>query len=132
MSSIPLTEDTKLEELIDKAVQRHLKLTIEDMEVVRRSPAASIIRLEQKVELMVTKEEFREELTELEKRLGERIEKQGEKIEKQGERIEKQGERIGGLEGAVAGIKLTQKLLISLYLSILGIVGAMFVKMFFF
>jgi hypothetical protein len=95
------------------------------MEVVRRSPAASIIRLEQKVELMVTKEEFREEINKLEERLG-------EKIEKQGERIDKQGERIGGLEGAVAGVKFTQKLLISLYLSILGIVGAMFVKMFFF
>jgi benzoyl-CoA reductase/2-hydroxyglutaryl-CoA dehydratase subunit BcrC/BadD/HgdB len=95
------------------------------MEVVRRSPAASIIRLEQKVELMVTKDEFREELNKLEKRLE-------DKIEKQGERIEKQGERIGGLEGAVTGVKFTQKLLISLYLSILGIVGAMFVKMFFF
>jgi hypothetical protein len=43
MSDIPLIEDTKLEELIDKAIQKHLKLTIEDMEVVRRSPAASII-----------------------------------------------------------------------------------------
>jgi hypothetical protein len=100
MSSIPLVEDTRLEELIDKAVQKHLKLTIEDMEVVRRSPAASIIRLEQKVELMVTKDEFRE--------------------------------KIGKIEVDVAGVKSTQKLLISLCLSILGIVGAIFVKMFFF
>ncbi len=43
------------------------------------------------------------------------------------------GEKISSLEGSVTGIKSKQKLLISLYLSILGgIVGAMFVKMFFF
>lgn len=88
------------------------------MEVVRRSPAASIIRLEQKVELMATKEEFREEIKKLEERLG--------------DKIVKQGERIGNLEGVIVGIKFTQKLLISLYLSILGIVAAIFVKMFFF
>ena len=100
MSSVPVLEETKLEELIDKAVQKHLQLTIDDMEVVRRSPAASIIRLENKVELMVTKEEFRE--------------------------------RIGKIETNITGIKFTLKLLISLYLSILGILGAIFVKLFFF
>ena len=125
MSSIPVIEDTRLEELIDKAVQKHLQLTIDDMEVVRRSPAASIIRLEQKVELMVTKDEFKEELNKLEERLAERIEKQGDKIVKQ-------GEKIGNFEGVIVGIKFTQKLLISLYLSILGILGAIFVKLFFF
>jgi len=41
-------------------------------------------------------------------------------------------EKIGKIEVDVAGVKFTQKLLISLYLSILGIVGAIFVKMFFF
>lgn len=107
MSSIPLIEDSKLEEFIDKAVQKHLKLSFEDMEAVRRSPAASIIRLENKVELMVTKEEFREKIGKLEV-------------------------NIAGIKGDVLGIKFTLKLLISLFLSILGISGAIFVKLFFF
>lgn len=42
------------------------------------------------------------------------------------------GEKIGDLEAIMVGVKFIQKLLISLYLSIPGIVGAMFVKMFFF
>jgi len=55
-------DEQKLSELIDQAVQKHLKATFHDMEEVRRSPAAAIIRLEARVEAieknMVTRAEF--------------------------------------------------------------------------
>ena len=40
-------DEAKLEELIEKTVQNHLKMTFEDMEEVRRSPAGAIIRIEE-------------------------------------------------------------------------------------
>ena len=39
-------DEKRLGELIDEAIQKHLRLTLEDMEEVRRSPAAAIVRLE--------------------------------------------------------------------------------------
>lgn len=128
MSTISLEplEEEKLEEFIDKAVQKHLKLTFEDMEVVRRSPAASIIRLENKIELMVNKDEFTESNTKLERRL-DRLENKVESMVTK----EEFREKIVKIETDVAGVKFTQKLLISLYLSILAILGAIFVKLFF-
>jgi hypothetical protein len=61
-------DEKKLEDLIDKAVQKHLKLTFEDVEEVRRSPAGGIIRLETRLDAidarldrdMVTRAEFQE------------------------------------------------------------------------
>ena len=124
MSTITIQEE-KLEEFIGKAVQEHLDLTFKDMEVVRRSPAAAIIRLEEKVEQLVTRSEFSQAINWLEEKLS-------GKIGNPGEIVGSLGEKVGNLEGVVAGIKSTQKLLISLYLSLLGLVGAMFVRMFFF
>jgi hypothetical protein len=61
-------DEKKLEDLIEKAVQKHLKLTFEDVEEVRRSPAGGIIRLEGRLDAiearldrdMVTRAEFQE------------------------------------------------------------------------
>jgi hypothetical protein len=39
-------DEKKLEDLVERAVQKHLDLTFQDMEKVRQSPAASIIRIE--------------------------------------------------------------------------------------
>ncbi len=43
-------DEKRLKELVKKAVEEHLKLTLEDMEEVRRSPAAAIVRLETRLE----------------------------------------------------------------------------------
>ncbi len=61
-------EEKKLEELIEKAVRKHLKVDLQDMDEVRRSPAASIIRIENRLDAiesrmsrdMVTRGEFHE------------------------------------------------------------------------
>ena len=61
-------EEKRLVELIDQAVQKHLKVNFQDMEEIRRSPAASIIRIESRLDSiealldrdMVTRAEFQE------------------------------------------------------------------------
>ena len=59
-------DEQKLSDLIDRAVQKHLKATFQDMEEVRRSPAGAIIRLEARLESieknMVTRAEFKDEM----------------------------------------------------------------------
>ena len=95
-------DESKLKDLIDEAVQERLKLTLEDMEEVRKSPAVAIIRLEGKVDSiqqnMVTKAEFREEMSKLDTRIGK--------------------------------LETMQKLLIALYFSIFAMLGAMMAKLF--
>jgi len=68
-----IVDEKKLEDLVERAVQKHLDLTFQDMEKVRQSPAASIIRIEGRLDAiearldrdMVTRAEFKEELTNL-------------------------------------------------------------------
>ncbi|MDZ7302943.1 MAG: hypothetical protein ONB44_12505 [candidate division KSB1 bacterium] len=43
-------DEKRLKELIDEAVQKHMRITIEDIEGVRRSPAGVLVRLENRVE----------------------------------------------------------------------------------
>jgi hypothetical protein len=59
-------DEKKIEELVEKTVQKHFKLTFEDMEEVRRSPGGAIIRVEGRLDAierrldgdMVTRVEF--------------------------------------------------------------------------
>ena len=63
-------DEKKLEELVEKVVQKHLDLTFQDMEKVRQSPGAAIIRIENRLDSiearlerdMVTRAEFIQEL----------------------------------------------------------------------
>lgn len=69
MSTILIADD-ELEKFIDKAVQERLRLTIfQDMEAFRRSPAAAIVQLEDKIDLMVSRYEFNEVVRKLEARI---------------------------------------------------------------
>lgn len=46
-------DESHLEELIEKVVKKHLKVNLDDdVEEVRRSPAAAIVRLETRLEAM--------------------------------------------------------------------------------
>ena len=49
MSTITV-EENRLEELIDKSVQKHLKSSLEDVDEVRRSPAGAIVRIETRLD----------------------------------------------------------------------------------
>ncbi|GEM_PF-6230075 len=49
MATITVNEN-QLEEVVSKVVQQHLKLTFQDMDEVRKSPAGAIVRLETKIE----------------------------------------------------------------------------------
>jgi hypothetical protein len=70
-------DEQKLGELIDRAVQKHLKATFQDMEEVRRSPAGAIIRVEARLEAieknMVTRAEFKDEITGLRAEIKEEV-----------------------------------------------------------
>jgi len=61
MSTITVNEN-ELEEVVSKVVQQHLKLTFQDMDEVRKSPAGAIVRLETKMESLATSAELREEI----------------------------------------------------------------------
>jgi len=50
-------DEKRLRTLIDEAVQKHMRITIEDIEDVRRSPAGVLVRLENKVEYIEKKTE---------------------------------------------------------------------------
>jgi uncharacterized protein involved in exopolysaccharide biosynthesis len=41
-----LVDEKKLEELVEKAVKKHIRLTFEDVDEMRRSPAGALIRIE--------------------------------------------------------------------------------------
>lgn len=104
-------DEKRLEELIEKVVQKHLKLTFEDMEEVRRSPAAAIVRLETRVETIEKTMATKEDLANL------RVDVNGQ--------IAKLSERVSKLEA-------TARLMVAILLSILGAAIATLIKLFFF
>ena len=152
-------DEKRLGELIDEAIQKHLRLTLEDMEEVRRSPAAAIVRLETRVEAiektMATKAdiaelraEFNERISQLDSSLSGRLSQLDSKLSKHvgnvettlGERIgnteSKLGVRIGNIETTlgerIAKLETGQKLMFSVFLSLFGGIIAMLVKLVFF
>jgi|GEM_PF-4089124 len=74
-------DEKKLEELVERAVQKHLDLTFQDMEKVRQSPAAAIIRVEGRLDAiearldrdMVTRADFNKGLGNLRTELKDEI-----------------------------------------------------------
>jgi hypothetical protein len=118
-------DETRLEELIEKAVQKHLKLKFEDMEEVRRSPAAAIVRLETRLDdiekVMATKADIANLRSEFSDRIGTVARTLGERI---GDVEKTLVERISRLESS-------NKFMIAMLLSIFGAVVATLVKLFF-
>jgi len=49
MSTLTVDE-SQLEQIVSKVVQQHLKMTFQDVDEVRKSPAETIVRLETKIE----------------------------------------------------------------------------------
>jgi hypothetical protein len=49
-------DEKRLRTLIDETVPKHMRITIEDIEEVRRSPAGVLVRLENKVEYIEKKQ----------------------------------------------------------------------------
>lgn len=43
-------DENRLEELINKSVQKHLETNLDDIEEVRRSPAGAIVRIETRLD----------------------------------------------------------------------------------
>jgi hypothetical protein len=70
MMETTIVDEKKLEELVDQVVKKHLKLTFENVEEVRRSPAGTLSRIEGRLDAMearierdmVTRAEFKAEL----------------------------------------------------------------------
>jgi septation ring formation regulator EzrA len=109
MAQVTIDEE-RLGELIQDEVQKHFRLTFEDMDEMRRSPAASVIRLETHFDTieknMATKADVANLRTELKAEIAELR------------------ERFGKLEA-------NQKLMLGLMLSTFGAVLAALVKLFF-
>ncbi|MFQ6115881.1 MAG: hypothetical protein ACE5NG_17615 [bacterium] len=97
-------DEKHLEELIEKAVQKHLKLTFEDMEEVRGSPAGAIVRVETRLEAIEKTMATKADVANLRIELTERIRK----------------------------LEASNKLIIALLLSIFCAVIATLIKLFFF
>ncbi|NIR48028.1 hypothetical protein GWO43_06250 [candidate division KSB1 bacterium] len=97
-------DEKRLEELIDNAVQKRLKQTMEDMEEVRRSPAAAVVRLETRFDSLEKNVATKGDLAELRTQLIERI----------------------------AKLETGQKLMFTIFLSLFGAIIAMLVKLVFF
>lgn len=103
MAKVTIDEE-RLRELIEESVQKHLKLTFEDMEEVRRSPAAAIVRLETRLDGIEKNMATKAELANLRLEFGERI----------------------------AKVETGQKIMFGVFLSMLGAIIAMLVKLVFF
>ncbi|MCI0695075.1 hypothetical protein L0337_24075 [candidate division KSB1 bacterium] len=47
-----LVDDKKVEELVERTVQKHFKLAFENVEEVRKSPAVTLIRIEDRLDAL--------------------------------------------------------------------------------
>jgi len=146
-----LIDEQRLQELIEKTVQKQIRLTVEDVDEVRRSPAGTILRLETRVEaieknmatkadIAILRTEIAEVGTELKEDIAQvRSEVAGVRTElkeniaqvrtelKQeiAELRTEMRERFGKLEAS-------QRLMLALMLSMFGAVIATLIKLFFF
>lgn len=97
-------DEKRLEELIEKTVQKHLKSSLEDMEKVRHSPGGAIVRLEARVESVEKNMATKTDLANLRNEL----------------------------VGRIAKLETGQKLMFTVFLSMFGAVIVMLVKLVFF
>lgn len=134
MAEIKIDEE-RLRELIEESVQKHLKLTIEDMDEVRRSPAAAIVRIETRLDAIEKYLEKnvapRTELIDLRSRVENIEENMVTKTDLANLRTEL-GERIGRLGERLGRVETGQKIMFGVFLSMLSAVIAMLIKLVFF
>lgn len=134
MAEIKIDEE-RLRELIEESVQKHLKLTIEDMDEVRRSPAAAIVRIETRLDAIEKYLEKnvapRTELIDLRSRVENIEENMATKTDLANLRTEL-GERIGRLGERLGRVETGQKIMFGVFLSMLSAVIAMLIKLVFF
>jgi len=106
------TDDVK--RMIREQIREQLGQSLQDMEEIRRSPAASIIRIEEEIksikQVMVTKEEFKT-------------------LEGSVKGLEG---RFIGLEGKFSGLEGKVNLIIGLIFTLITLYGALVVKFIFF
>jgi 5'-deoxynucleotidase YfbR-like HD superfamily hydrolase len=107
MSTITIEED-QLEEIVSKVLQKHLKSTFQDVDEVRKSPAGAIVRLETKIESLVTRAEFKEEIGNL--------------------RTEFK-DTYGNLNARLAKVESRLNLLVALFVATFGIFASLLVKL---
>jgi hypothetical protein len=128
MSTITIDEN-QLEEIVSKAVQRHLKSTFQDMDEVRKSPAGAIVRLETKIESLVTRAEFKEGLGELKAEIAHF---RAESKEESRKLRDEYREGYADLNARLAKVEGMLKLLVALYFALFGIIASWIAKQIFF
>lgn len=113
-----LLKTDRFKKVVSEIVREQMGQTYQDMDEIRRSPAGSIIRIEEEIKSikqnMVTKEEFRNKFTELEGRF-----------------IGIEG-RFNGIEGRMSGLEDRLNLLTGLIFVMLTLYGALVIKLIFF
>jgi hypothetical protein len=133
-----ITIDQKnLEELIDKSVHKHLKETFEDMEEIRRSPGAAVVRLETRMDVIEKNMATKADIANLRTELLERIENVHTSL---GERIENVhtslGERIGNVQTSlgerIGKLETSQKIILTILISMFSTTIALLIKIAFF
>ena len=124
-------EETHLREIVGELVQKHLKSSIEDVEEVRRSPAGTILRLEERVEFIQRNMATKADVANLKTRVDEIEKNMATKADIANLRTEF-NDRIGKVEATlskrIAKIETGQKLIYAFLLTML----VMLVKLDFF
>ncbi|MDZ7261511.1 MAG: hypothetical protein ONB05_05330 [candidate division KSB1 bacterium] len=122
----------ELTQIVKEIVRDELVRPYEDMEAIRRSPAAAIIRMEEELKAirreMVTKEELRE----FEVKFSERIDGLESRMGGLEGRMSGLEGRMSGLEGRMSGLEGRINLLTGLMFVMLTLYGALVVKLIFF
>ena len=143
MSTITVNEN-QLEEVVSKVVQQHLKLTFQDMEEVRRSPAGAIVRLETKIESLAdavgelkaeianSRAESKEEYEKLRAEIANFRAETKAVFEKTQEKLGKLEEAQIDLNARLTKVEGMLKLIVALYFALFGIVASWFAKSVFF
>lgn len=134
-----LLKTDEFKKTIREIVREQMSVTYQDMDEIRRSPAGSIIRIEEEIKSikqnMVTKEEFRRKFAELEGRFTGLESKtsgvEGRLAGLEGKTSGLEG-NISGLLGKISGLEGRMNLLIGLIFVMLTLYGALVVKLIFF
>jgi hypothetical protein len=121
MSTITVNE-TQLEEVVSKVVQQHLKLTFQDMDEVRKSPAGAIVRLETKMDSLVTSAEFREEIGAL----------RAEYKDGYSSLSSEYKDGYSSLSTRQAKVESKLNLLVALFMATFGVMASLLIKLIFF
>jgi hypothetical protein len=128
MSTITVDEN-QLEEIVSKVVQQHLKLTFQDMDEVRKSPAGAIVRLETKIDSLITRAEFKEEWGKLRTDIANY---RTESKEELGKLRAESKDTYGNLNARIAKAESKLNLVVTLLFALFGVFTSLLVKLIFF